>query len=153
MLGVVMRYYAGLPFNDYQQRFALTYSDMLESARFMAATASCELRHAAKLSKLPREGRPTYDWFIRKHGITSNVGRDNGSKSFLKLTYEWTTEQFEEFLRGASYVFLSEDWPGGYGGPSWAACCHYAAEWLAELRTNNGFAEPITLVMATWYMR
>jgi len=134
-----------LPFNDYKQRFPLRYSDARQVARYLCATASCELRHASKMvTAIPVQGEEVWNWFVKQNHINNNKPRATGSKMFLSLSHDWPLEKYLWFLRGAAYVFYGSWATSGYGGKKWASCCWYSADWLEEIIRDEGFASPIT---------
>lgn len=148
MVGVILRYYkCAAEDNPIRPTPYINSSDLLKCAKYMAATATCELRYMEnKCTSFFEPGREVFEKLL-KWRMCFGGYRASNAENFLNLTEKWNDYDYELYLRGAAYLFWG-DWEGGYGGRNWAACCWYAAEWIKEVSQNNGYAP----VMAWEYL-
>jgi hypothetical protein len=116
-----------------------------EVSFYMAATASCELRHISnKCKSIVDKGFPiaiyALENLIKYETGDSHQDRKNVAYEFRKhcRKYDLNSDYHLWFLEGASYVFAG-DWRDSFGGSTWSSCCTHASNWIKD-NIENGIA-------------
>ncbi len=112
-------------------------SDQLNCvARFLAATATCELRHRRRKCRAFWSKAASLWTLLHSWHLSDGESRHEAAYSFYAKTEEWDNFMYEQYLRLASYIFGGR-WAFSYGGSLWAVAAWYACEWIRETAING----------------